>query len=187
MSFVKCISSKIKAKGSLRDAGRVMNLPLAFVDKVAKLVPNRDPLNPTSDMTLEKALNLSPELRREYDSNEDVRNLFEGAMKIEGSVRNIQTHAAGVIISKDPLDNSVPIQRPPVSDDDAPPLTQYEMFALADLGLLKMDFLGLSNLTIIDQTIKMILKKTGEAIDLDTIPKDDSKTFELLSLSLIHI
>ena len=173
--------SKIKAKGSLRDAGRVMNLPLAFVDKVAKLVPNRDPLNPTSDMTLEKALNLSPELRREYDSNEDVRNLFEGAMKIEGSVRNIQTHAAGVIISKDPLDNSVPIQRPPVSDDDAPPLTQYEMFALADLGLLKMDFLGLSNLTIIDQTIKMILKKTGEAIDLDTIPKDDSKTFELLS------
>ena len=173
--------SKIKAKGSLRDAGRVMNLPLAFVDKVAKLVPNRDPLNPTSDMTLEKALNLSPELRREYDSNEDVRNLFEGAMKIEGSVRNIQTHAAGVIISKDPLDNSVPIQRPPVSDDDAPPLTQYEMFALADLGLLKMDFLGLSNLTIIDQTIKMILKKTGEAIDLDAIPKDDSKTFELLS------
>ena len=173
--------SKIKAKGSLRDAGRVMNLPLAFVDKVAKLVPNRDPLNPTSDMTLEKALNLSPELRKEYDSNEDVRNLFEGAMKIEGSVRNIQTHAAGVIISKDPLDNSVPIQRPPISDDDAPPLTQYEMFALADLGLLKMDFLGLSNLTIIDQTIKMIQKKTGEFIDLDAIPKDDSKTFELLS------
>ena len=173
--------SKIKAKGSLRDAGRVMNLPLAFVDKVAKLVPNRDPLNPTSDMTLEKALNLSPELRKEYDSNEDVRNLFEGAMKIEGSVRNIQTHAAGVIISKDPLDNSVPIQRPPVSDDDAPPLTQYEMFALADLGLLKMDFLGLSNLTIIDQTIKMIQKKTGEFIDLDAIPKDDAKTFELLS------
>jgi len=173
--------SKIKAKGSLRDAGRVMNLPLAFVDKVAKLVPNRDPLNPTSDMTLEKALNLSPELRKEYDSNEDVRNLFEGAMKIEGSVRNIQTHAAGVIISKDPLDNTVPIQRPPVSDDDAPPLTQYEMFALADLGLLKMDFLGLSNLTIIDQTIKMIQKKTGEFIDLDTIPKDDTKTFELLS------
>ena len=79
-------------------------------------------------------------------------------MKIEGSVRNIQTHAAGVIISKDPLDNSVPIQRPPVSDDDAPPLTQYEMFALADLGLLKMDFLGYQ-LTIIDQTIKMIQKK----------------------------
>ena len=173
--------SKIKAKGSLRDAGRVMNLPLAFVDKVAKLVPNRDPLNPTSDMTLEKALNLSPELRKEYDSNEDVRNLFEGAMKIEGSVRNIQTHAAGVIISKDPLDTSVPIQRPPISDDDAPPLTQYEMFALADLGLLKMDFLGLSNLTIIDQTIKMIQKKTGEFLDLDTIPKDDAKTFELLS------
>ena len=173
--------SKIKAKGSLRDAGRVMNLPLAFVDKVAKLVPNRDPLNPTSDMTLEKALNLSPELRKEYDSNEDVRNLFEGAMKIEGSVRNIQTHAAGVIISKDPLDTSVPIQRPPISDDDAPPLTQYEMFALADLGLLKMDFLGLSNLTIIDQTIKMIQKKTGEFLDLDTIPKDDAKTFKLLS------
>mgnify|MGYP003323285496 CR=1 FL=1 len=83
---------------------------------------------------------LDQDKRKEYDSNEDVRNLFEGAMKIEGSVRNIQTHAAGVIISKDPLDNSVPIQRPPVSDDDAPPLTQYEMFALADLGLLKMDF-----------------------------------------------
>ena len=173
--------SKIKAKGSLRDAGRVMNLPLAFVDKVAKLVPNRDPANPTSDMTLEKALNLSPELRREYDSNEDVRNLFESALKIEGSVRNIQTHAAGVIISKDPLDNSVPIQRPPVSDDDAPPLTQYEMFALADLGLLKMDFLGLSNLTIIDQTIKMIQRKEGVSIDLDSIPKDDKKTFQLLS------
>ena len=173
--------SKIKAKGSLRDAGRVMNLPLAFVDKVAKLVPNRDPANPTSDITLEKALNLSPELRREYDSNEDVRNLFESALKIEGSVRNIQTHAAGVIISKDPLDNSVPIQRPPVSDDDAPPLTQYEMFALADLGLLKMDFLGLSNLTIIDQTIKMIQRKEGVSIDLDSIPKDDNKTFQLLS------
>ena len=173
--------SKIKAKGSLRDAGRVMNHPLAFVDKVAKLVPNRDPANPTSDITLEKALNLSPELRREYDSNEDVRNLFESALKIEGSVRNIQTHAAGVIISKDPLDNSVPIQRPPVSDDDAPPLTQYEMFALADLGLLKMDFLGLSNLTIIDQTIKMIQRKEGVSIDLDSIPKDDNKTFQLLS------
>ena len=103
-------------------------------------------------------------------------------MKIEGSVRNIQTHAAGVIISKDPLDNSVPIQRPPVSDDDAPPLTQYEMFALADLELLKMDFLGLSNLTIIDQTIKMIQRKEGVSIDLDSIPKDDNKTFQLLIL-----
>ncbi|MEC7920849.1 MAG: DNA polymerase III subunit alpha [Chloroflexota bacterium] len=174
--------SKIKAKGSIRDAGRVMELPLSFVDKVAKLIPNRDPNNPTSDMTLEKALNMSPELRQEYDTNEDIRNLFENAKKIEGSVRNIQTHAAGVIISKDPLDNVVPIQRPPVIEgNDSTPLTQFEMFALADLGLLKMDFLGLSNLTIIDQTVRMIEKKTGEIIDLNSVPKDDTKTFDLLS------
>ena len=172
--------SKIKAKGSLRDAGRVMDLPLSFVDKVAKLIPNRDPSNPTSDMTLEKSLNMSAELRQEYDSNQDVRELFESAKKIEGSVRNIQTHAAGVIISKDPLDEVVPIQRPPAGDEDSPPLTQFEMFAIADLGLLKMDFLGLSNLTIIDQTMKMIKSKTGESIDLDSIPKDDAKTFKLL-------
>ncbi len=172
--------SKIKAKGSLRDAGRVMDLPLSFVDKVAKLIPDRDPSNPTSDMTLEKSLNMSAELRQEYDSNQDVRELFESAKKIEGSVRNIQTHAAGVIISKDPLDEVVPIQRPPAGDEDSPPLTQFEMFAIADLGLLKMDFLGLSNLTIIDQTMKMIKAKTGESIDLDLIPKDDSKTFKLL-------
>ena len=174
--------SKIKAKGSIRDAGRVMELPLSFVDKVAKLIPNRDPSNPTADMTLEKALNMSPELRQEYDTNEDIRNLFENAKKIEGSVRNIQTHAAGVIISKDPLDNVVPIQKPPANaGDDATPLTQFEMFALADLGLLKMDFLGLSNLTIIDQTVKMIEHKTGEIIDLNSIPKNDIKTFDLLS------
>jgi len=174
--------SKIKAKGSIRDAGRVMELPLSFVDKVAKLIPNRDPSNPTSDMTLEKALNMSPELRQEYDTNEDIRNLFENAKKIEGSVRNVQTHAAGVIISKDPLDTVVPIQRPPASSgDDATPLTQFEMFALADLGLLKMDFLGLSNLAIIDQTVRMIENKTGEIIDLNSLPKNNIKTFDLLS------
>lgn len=180
--------STIKAKGSIRDAGRVMErldgkigLELAFVDEIAKLIPNRDPDNPTSNMTLEKALNLNPELRQRYDSDQNVRRLFENAKKIEGSVRNIQTHAAGVVISKEPLDDIVPIQRPSTKDEGAPPITQYEMFALADLGLLKMDFLGLSNLTIIDQTIKMIKEKLGKIIDLNKLPLDDNNTFKILS------
>lgn len=157
------------AKGSVRDVGRVMNLPYTLVDQVAKLIPGE--LN----MTLERALEESDELRALALREETVSRLIEIARSIEGLPRHASTHAAGIVISKQPLTHYVPLQR----GSEGVTQTQYPMEALEELGLLKMDFLGLRNLSIIRRTIEEIEEKTGKAVDPSRFPKEDEATYAL--------
>ena len=136
------------AKGSLRDVGRVMNVPYAEVDALAKQIPN------TLHITLEDSLKLSKQFKDSYDSNPTVKKLVDTAMALEGMPRNTSTHAAGVVITSQPVCDYVPL-----ATNDGLPVTQYIMTTLEELGLLKMDFLGLRNLTILDDATKMVQAK----------------------------
>ena len=171
------------AKASLRDVGRSLGMSYADVDRVARLVPFKS-------RTLDDALSASPELRDTYQSDETIRKLVDTARALEGTVHHVSTHAAGVVISSEPLTEYVPLQRPagarhisPLEGEDNTEIamTQYAMDPVAKLGLLKMDFLGLTNLTILDRAIKMVEQTRGIKIDLHRLPLDDRKTFELLS------
>ena len=158
----------MKAKAAIRDVGRVMNLPYAEVDNIAKQVPF------SLDMTLDKALELSKPLSDLYESDEKVRKLVDMARKLEGMPRNSSTHAAGVVITKRPVYEYVPLA---TNDDLA--VTQYTMVTLEELGLLKMDFLGLRNLTILDDAVSMVRRHTPD-FRLDQIPDDDPEVFKML-------
>ena len=164
------------ARAAIRDVGRVLDMPLAEVDRLAKLVP------PTVGITLEQALR-NRELREVYDNEEWARQVIDNARRLEGICRNASTHAAGVVIAPEPLINLVPLQRS-TSDrnggETAPPVTQFDMHGVQRLGLLKMDFLGLTNLSVIEETVENIRQATGEAVDIDTIPLDDPATYQLL-------
>ena len=163
------------AKAALRDVGRALDMPYGDVDRVARMVPFKA-------RTLDDALKLSPELRTSYEEADDIRNLVDTAQGLEGLVHHVSTHAAGVLIADEPLTETVPLQRPARGDDDSPVLmTQFSMDPVAHLGLLKMDFLGLTNLTILDRAIKLLDESQGIHIDLDRLPLDDGPTFELLS------
>ncbi len=157
------------ARAAVRDTGRALGLPYSFCDKVAKMIP--------MFTTLADALSSVKELKDSYRSDPAVKNLIDNALKLEGVARHSSTHACGVVISKDELDNHIPRQYPP--QDTSTIVTQYEMRDIDKLGLLKMDFLGLKNLTIIENTIKIVSKTKGDKIDLAQIPLDDKKTFEL--------
>ena len=159
----------LAAKAALRDVARVMNLPPALVDRLAKAIPTQP------GMTLEKALTI-PEVKQEYERNPDARRLIDMARKLEGITRNASVHAAGVVISKDPLVEHVPLAR----SADGEPVTQYHMGALEQIGLLKMDFLGLSNLSVLAQTVENIRRTRGIEIDVRKLPLDDAKTYEML-------
>ncbi|MEK7806527.1 MAG: DNA polymerase III subunit alpha, partial [Chloroflexota bacterium] len=136
------------AKGSLRDVGRALGLSYSDVDRVARMVPFKA-------RTLEDALKVSPELQNVYQTDSAIRNLVDTAQGLEGIVHHVSTHAAGVLIADEPLTQTVPLQRPVRGDDTSPVLmTQYSMDPVAHLGLLKMDFLGLTNLTILDRAVK---------------------------------
>lgn len=160
------------ARAAVRDAGRAMNLPYAFCDRVAKMVP--------FGMTLGKALKASNELKDAYENEAEVTKLIDMAQKLEGVARHVSTHAAGVVISRDPLDTLVPLQHTG-NGDDAQTITQYDMHAVMDLGLLKMDFLGLRNLSIIEDTVNRISRAYGKEVNIDTLPLDDNKTYRLLA------
>jgi len=162
------------ARAALRDTGRALGMPYAQVDQVVRLIP----LELT--ITLSKALEVSNELNDIYCRDEAVRNLIDSARKLEGLVRHASTHAAGVVISRDPLTEYVPLQLLSKGDRHAV-MTQYHMGNIARLGLLKMDFLGLSNLTILAKATEIIKQDRGIFVDLQHIPIDDSKTFELLA------
>ncbi len=162
------------ARAALRDTGRALGLPYSQVDQVAKLIP----LELT--ITLDKALEDSKELNAIYSQDEVVHNLVDSAKKVEGLIRHASTHAAGVVIAHDPLTEYVPLQPTSKGAKNAS-MTQYHMKNIALLGLLKMDFLGLSNLTILSKTTYAIQKMRGESIDLQHIPLDDKKTFTLLA------
>ncbi|OEH84476.1 DNA polymerase III subunit alpha [Desulfuribacillus stibiiarsenatis] len=158
------------AKAAVRDAGRVMNLPYGDVDRIAKMIPN------TLGITIDKALEVSPNLRELYHQDTTVKQLIDAASAIEGLPRHASTHAAGVVIAKEELTKYVPLQR----GNDQSVVTQYPMDILESIGLLKMDFLGLRTLTIINDAIKNIKQRLNIAIDLDAIPYDDHSTYQLL-------
>ena len=156
------------ARGAIRDVGRVLGIPYATVDEVAKLIPNE------LKITIDKALK-TPELNRLYQTNEDIRRLIDIARQVEGMPRHASTHAAGVVITRDPVSSYVPLA---VNDESV--VTQFTMVTLEQLGLLKMDFLGLRTLTVIDDAVKMI-RKTNPDFDINSIPLDDKVTFDMLS------
>jgi DNA polymerase-3 subunit alpha len=163
------------ARASIRDVGRALAMPYADVDRVAKLVPFR------LHITLDDAIASTPELAEMYQADEIIRKLVDTARGLEGLVRHSSTHAAGVVISKEPLDEYVPLQRPVKGDDQSVTMTQYAMDPIATLGLLKMDFLGLANLTILAKALRLIEKTRGVQLNLRDIPLDDARTFEMLS------
>ncbi len=157
------------ARGAIRDVGRVLNIPYAEVDAVAKLVPA------TLHITLDDALRLSKQLSDLYDSDEKVRRLIDMARAVEGMPRHASTHAAGVVITKRPVYEYVPLAR-----NDESIVCQYTMVTLEELGLLKMDFLGLRNLTVLDDAVKMVRQKVPD-FSLESIPMDDEATFAMLT------
>ncbi len=157
------------AKAAIRDVGRALNMSYAFVDKVAKLIPS------SLHITINKALETTSELKRIYDTDEQVKLLIDTAKKVEGMPRNASTHAAGVVITKDEVSDYVPLAK-----NDNNIVTQYTMTALEELGLLKMDFLGLRNLTVISDAQKSINKNVPD-FDIRNISFDDKKVFNMLS------
>jgi DNA polymerase-3 subunit alpha len=163
------------ARAALRDVGRALGMPYSDVDRVARLVPFRP------GMTLERALDENSELRTIYEEDKIVRNLVDSARRLEGISRHASTHAAGVVISKEPLTRYVPLQRVAKGNGEAGVMTQFTMEDIAHIGLLKMDFLGLANLTILGKAKEIIAQSRGVDIDLHHIPMDDAKTFALLS------
>ena len=164
------------AKAALKDVGRALGRTYGETDRISKMVPFKA-------KTLEHALEVNPDMKALFNQDERVRELIERAMDLEGLVHHVGTHAAGVLISEDPLTQTVPLQRPAKGDENSPVLmTQFSMDPVAKLGLLKMDFLGLTSLTILDQAIKILRESRGIEIDLqDLAGFDDPETFALLS------
>lgn len=157
------------AKGAIRDVGRAMAVPYVTCDKIAKLIPN------DLGITIEKALDISDELKSMYNSDATVHDLIDTARKLEGTPRHTTTHAAGVVITEKPVSDYVPLAK----NDDAV-VTQFTMTTLDELGLLKMDFLGLRNLTVLNDAEKMIRKKDN-GFSIKNIPDDDKEVFEMYS------
>ena len=157
------------ARGAIRDVGRALNFTYAETDVVAKLVPT------TLHITLKEALEVSPQLKEKYDNDERVKKLIDTAMSLEGMPRNTSTHAAGVVITADPVCTYVPLSR---NDDTI--VTQYTMTTIEELGLLKMDFLGLRNLTVI-RDAELQIQKFNPGFSMDNIPDDDPETFQMLA------
>jgi DNA polymerase-3 subunit alpha len=165
------------ARAAIRDAGRAMGYSYAFCDQIAKLIP----FNPTQGMKegwLDETLKKVPELAALYESNADAKKLIDTARHLEGVARHASVHACATVIAKDALVERVPLQFAPQEKDII--ITQFEMHAIEDLGLLKIDFLGLKNLTIIESTLRIIKELRGEDVNISQIPLDDKKTFQLL-------
>lgn len=159
------------ARGAIRDVGRVLQIPLPEVDKIAKLVP----FGP--DVTLGSALGSVKELKALYENDDRIKNLLETALKVEGAVRHASVHAAGVVISQAPIMEYVPLQQL----DENVLVTQYTMEDLEKIGLLKMDFLGLRNLTMIAHAVEILKKNRGIELDVSNLPMNDLNTYSLFS------
>ena len=151
------------AKGVIRDVGRVMDLPYAMCDSIAKMIPNE------LGITISKALKMNPELRGLYESNPEVTKLIDMSLRLEGLPRHTSMHAAGVVISQKSVDEYVPLSR----GSDGSVTTQFTMTTLEELGLLKMDFLGLRTLTVIQDAVKNVARSTGKELDMDQIDYND--------------
>ncbi len=162
----------MKAKMAIKDVGRVLSVPLAKVASIAKLVP--DELN----ITLDRALAIDPDLKNVYETDAEAKSVIDMARKIEGSIRNTSTHAAGLIVSAHPITEHIPIC---TAKDTDMLVTQFAMKPAEQVGLLKIDFLGLKTLTSIQKTVDFIKKNTGKEIDWSSLPLDDQPTFDLLT------
>ena len=164
------------ARAVIRDVGRALQYTYSYCDALAKMIP--------LGMDLAETLEKVDEFKNMYESDDMAKRLINLGKKLEGVARHASTHACGIVISADPLTDTVPLQRPPKENDEGI-ITQYEMHSIEDLGLLKMDFLGLKNLTIIEDTLARIyVLHNNLKIDLDNIPEDDPKTFKLLQDAL---
>ncbi|TVS18709.1 MAG: DNA polymerase III subunit alpha [Planctomycetaceae bacterium] len=161
----------LAARAAIKDVGRALGIPLGRVNQVTSMVPEE------LHITLDKALEKSEDLRKEYESDGEIRELLDLARKIEGLARNVGTHAAAVVIADEPLTEYVPLSRVSGKDDI---ITQWSMNDVEDAGLLKMDFLGLRNLTILSKTVDLIQQTTGRRVDPQKFPVDDAPTFALL-------
>ncbi len=167
----------MEARGSVRDTGRAMGMPYSGPDRISKMIP---PGWQGHAMTLDTALEQSPELRMAYTTESETKKLLDLARKTEGVARHASVHAAGVVIADKPLTDYTPLQKETNGDKV---ITQYDMYTVGEdgVGLLKMDFLGLRNLTIIEEALNFIKINKGVEIDLSTLPLDDKKTYDLLS------
>lgn len=164
-------SSTMKAKGALRDVARVMGMAFGDADRIAKMIP--------FNATLDEALKKSAELKNEYDHDPQVKALVDSAKQLEGLARNNSTHAAGVVIAPGPITDYCPIQRVG-SGEEQIYVTQFNMKDAEAIGLLKMDFLGLRTLTVLDDALRTLKDKTGTSIDLIKLPLDDEPTYNML-------
>jgi DNA polymerase III subunit alpha len=156
------------AKAAIKDVGRALDMPYGEVDRIAKMIP------PTIGITIDQALQDKGPLAQAYESDPKVKEIIDAALRLEGLIRGAGVHAAGVVIAPQPLTELVPVSR--AKNDDI--VTSYDMGAVEKMGLLKMDFLGLTTLTVIDDCLKLIKRTTGENVDLATIALDDAKTYE---------
>jgi len=160
----------LAARGVIRDVGRVMDLPYAMVDSIAKMIPQEP------NITIDKALEVNSELKKTYEEDEQIHTLIDMSRRLEGLPRHTSMHAAGVVISQKAVDEYVPLSRA----SDGSITTQFTMTTLEELGLLKMDFLGLRTLTVIQNAVRMAEKNTGKMIDMDTIDYNDRAVLESL-------
>lgn len=163
------------SRAAVRDVGRALGYTYADVDRIAKMVP---PPFQGKHIPLNTALTTDSELKTAYETEESSKNILNYAKQLEGTVRHSGTHACAVVISKEPLINYTPLQFASGKDDEV--ITQYEMHAIEDIGLLKMDFLGLKNLTILKKSVEMVKNTKGIEVDIRNVPMDDKKTFKLL-------
>jgi len=157
------------SRAAVRDVGRVLELPYSFCDKVSKLIP--------MNMELDEAIAKVEEVKELYEHNDDAKRLLDFARKLEGVSRHASTHACGVVITRDPVDEYCPRQY--ARDQEEAIVTQYSLHPVEDIGLLKMDFLGLKNLTIIERTCEIVEKMLGQKVVIDSIPLDDKKSYRL--------
>ncbi|MEA3351985.1 MAG: DNA polymerase III subunit alpha, partial [Chloroflexota bacterium] len=168
----------MKARAAIRDVGRVKDIPISEVDRIAKMIP----AVPGKNVNIEQALNEVPDLKQAYASTEYIKDLIDTAQGMEGVTRNAGTHAAGVVITDIPIVEYVPLNRPTGNAKDSPiqSVTQFAMSIIEELGLLKVDFLGLSTLTVMTRACSLIQKRHGIEYNLDTIPLDDPEAYDLM-------
>ncbi|MBU2576015.1 DNA polymerase III subunit alpha [Patescibacteria group bacterium] len=171
-----CTFGTMMARGAIRDVGRALGFPYPFCDRLAKMIP---PGKQGFPMTIARALNESRELKLAYQREPDAKRLIDVAQKIEGCARHPSVHAAGVVISPTELTDFTPLQKETGHGDSI--ITQYEMHSVEDAGLVKMDFLGIRNLSILGNAVHLVKKTKNVDVDIDNIPMDDKKTFKLLA------
>ncbi len=165
---------KLQARAVVRSVGRVLEMPLGYVDKICKMIPN----NPANPVTLAQALEQEPQLADLRDSDPQVGNMLNLALKLEGLYSHASTHAAGVVIGDRPLDELVPLYRDPHSDM---PVTQFNMKWVEQAGLVKFDFLGLKTLTVINTAVKHVREQHGTELDISALPLDEPKSYQILA------